>query len=107
MLRAIDADDAITDTATSDDVEEGKPAPDPIVHALSLVGVGPDRAAFVGDSVWDMRAARRAHVRCVGLLCGGIPRADLTEAGAAAVHADPAELLVRPGSDPFSAVPAV
>ncbi|MGW4748225.1 HAD family hydrolase [Streptomyces sp. NPDC004290] len=104
LRRALDADDALTDTATADDVERGKPAPDPIRHALSLVGVPADRAVFVGDSVWDMRAARRAGVASAGLLCGGIPRADLIEAGAAAVYADTADLLAHLGTSPFSAV---
>lgn len=105
LRRAIDADDAIAATATSDDVDAGKPAPDPVEHALSLVGVAPDRAVFVGDSVWDMRAASRAGVARVALLCGGIPRADLTEAGATAVYDDPAGLLAALGTSPFADVP--
>ncbi|MBT2452369.1 HAD family hydrolase [Streptomyces sp. ISL-43] len=106
LRRAIDADDAITDTATSDDVEEGKPAPDPVHHALELARVPPERAVFVGDTVWDMKAAVRAGVAGVGLLCGGIPRYDLEEAGAAAVYGDPADLLAALGDSPFSDVPA-
>ncbi|MFD9304813.1 HAD family hydrolase [Streptomyces sp. NPDC060048] len=106
LRRAVDADDAITDTATSDDVETGKPAPDPLLHALELVGVPPGRAVFVGDTVWDMQAAVRAGVPGVGLLCGGIPRSDLREAGAAAVYGDPADLLAGLGRSPFSQVPA-
>ncbi|WP_225804887.1 HAD family hydrolase [Streptomyces sp. NK15101] len=106
LRRAVDADEALTDTATADDVEEGKPAPDPLEHALSLVGVPADRAVFVGDSVWDMEAARRAGMVSAGLLCGGIPRADLTEAGAAAVYADPADLLAHLDTSPFTTVPA-
>ncbi|MGW8351681.1 HAD family hydrolase [Streptomyces wedmorensis] len=106
LRRALDADDAVTATATADDVEEGKPAPDPIELALSLVDVGPDRAVFVGDSVWDMKAARRAHVVPIGLLCGGIPSADLTGAGADTVHDDPGDLLAHLADSPFAAVPA-
>ncbi|MEV4427426.1 HAD family hydrolase [Streptomyces sp. NPDC049602] len=106
LRRAVDADDALTDTATADDVEEGKPAPDPLEHALSLVDVPADRAVFVGDSVWDMRAARRAHVLCAGVLCGGIPRADLTDAGAAVVYDGPADLLAHLATSPFTNVPA-
>ncbi len=105
LRAAVDADDAITAAATSDDVEEGKPAPDPIEHALSLVDVTPDRAVFVGDSVWDMKAARRAGLATVGLLCGGIPRADLTEAGAEAVYDDVAGLLDGLDTGPFSTGP--
>jgi phosphoglycolate phosphatase-like HAD superfamily hydrolase len=56
---------------------------------------------FVGDTMWDMRAGRRAGVRCVGVLCGGIPRADLEEAGAQEVYADPADLLSRLEDSPL------
>ncbi|MEU2914490.1 HAD family hydrolase [Streptomyces massasporeus] len=93
LRRAIDADEAITATASADDVDEGKPAPEPVEHALELAGVPAERAVFVGDTVWDMRAGSRAGVHCLGVLCGGIPRADLEESGADAVYADPAHLL--------------
>ncbi|MFJ2923988.1 HAD family hydrolase [Streptomyces massasporeus] len=93
LRRAIDADEAISATASADDVDEGKPAPEPVEHALELAGVPAERAVFVGDTVWDMRAGSRAGVRCLGVLCGGIPRADLEEAGADAIYADPAHLL--------------
>ena len=90
---AIGADDVIAGVAGADDVEEGKPAPDPVHRALDLAGVEAERAVFVGDTVWDMRAATNAEVRALGLLSGGIPRADLEEAGASAVYGTPAELL--------------
>ncbi|MFR9787422.1 HAD family hydrolase [Streptomyces sp. MB22_4] len=102
LRRAIDADDAIEATASSEDVQEGKPAPEPVEHALELAGVPASRAVLVGDTVWDMRAGAKAGVRCVGVLCGGIPRADLTEAGAQAVYADPADLLARLGTSPLA-----
>ncbi|MGV9878604.1 HAD family hydrolase [Streptomyces sp. NPDC003006] len=95
LRRAIDADDVIAGIASSDDVSSGKPAPDPVHHALDIARSSPDEALFVGDTVWDMRAASRAGVRSVALLCGGIPRSDLEEAGASAVYADPADLLDR------------
>ncbi|MET7654628.1 MULTISPECIES: HAD family hydrolase [unclassified Streptomyces] len=102
LRRAIDADDVIAATASADDVEQGKPAPEPVEHALELAGAPAERAVFVGDTVWDMRAGRRAGVRCVGVLCGGIPRADLLEAGAEAVYADPAELLASLSGSPLA-----
>ncbi|KJK40598.1 HAD family hydrolase [Streptomyces variegatus] len=102
LRRAIDADEAIAATASADDVDEGKPAPEPVEHALELAGVPAERAVFVGDTVWDMRAGSRAGVRCVGVLCGGVPRADLEESGADAVYADPAHLLSALGDSPLS-----
>lgn len=102
LRRAISADDAITATASADDVKEGKPAPEPVEHALELAGVPAERAVFVGDTVWDMRAGSRAGVRCVGVLCGGIPRADLEKAGAEIVYDDPAHLLSALAGSPLA-----
>ncbi|MEV5341923.1 HAD family hydrolase [Streptomyces sp. NPDC052676] len=102
LRRALDADEAITATASAEDVEAGKPSPEPVRHALELAGVPAERAVFVGDTVWDMRAGSRAGVRCVGLLCGGIPRADLEKAGADAVYDDPADLLASLADSPLS-----
>ncbi|MGW8331277.1 HAD family hydrolase [Streptomyces sp. NPDC055897] len=93
LRRAIDADDVIAGVASADDVSEGKPAPDPVHRALELAGAEPSEAVFVGDTVWDMEAARSADVRAIALLAGGIARADLEAAGAQAVYGDPAELL--------------
>ncbi len=83
-------------------MDAGKPAPEPVEHALELAGVPAERAVFVGDTVWDMRAGSRAGVRCVGVLCGGLPRADLEEAGAREVYADPAGLLASLDESPFA-----
>ncbi|MEU2184189.1 HAD family hydrolase, partial [Streptomyces thermolilacinus] len=101
LRRAIAADDAVPGVAPADDPEVGNPAPDPVRHALELAGAPADRSVFVGDTVWDMKAGTRAGVTCVGLLCGGIPRADLTDAGAAALYADPADLLARLDDSPL------
>ncbi|AZM57217.1 HAD family hydrolase [Streptomyces sp. WAC 01529] len=101
LRRAIDADDVIAGIASADDVDSGKPAPDPVHHALDIAGCAPDEALFVGDTVWDMRAASRAGVRSIALLSGGIPRGDLEEAGAGAVYADPADLLDRLDGEPL------
>ncbi|MFD7013242.1 HAD family hydrolase [Streptomyces sp. NPDC059161] len=95
LRRAIDADDVIAGVSSADDVAEGKPAPDPVHRALELAKTDPAEAVFVGDTVWDMKAARAAGVRAVALLAGGIPRADLEEAGAQVVYGDTAELLSR------------
>ncbi|QIY99951.2 HAD family hydrolase [Streptomyces sp. S1D4-11] len=90
---AIDADDVILGAASADDVDDGKPAPDPVRQARELVGVPSERSVFVGDTVWDMKAAVRDGVAPVAVLSGGIPRADLEAAGARALYRDPADLL--------------
>lgn len=93
LRRAIDADDVILGSASADDVADGKPAPDPVAEARALAGVPSGRAVFVGDTVWDMKAAVRDGVTPVAVLSGGLPRADLEAAGARAVYRDPADLL--------------
>ncbi|PVD01613.1 HAD family hydrolase [Streptomyces sp. CS090A] len=101
LRRAVDADEAIRDTASSDDVDEGKPSPEPVELALELTGTDAGQGVFVGDTVWDMEAASRAGVRAVALLSGGIPRADLEAAGADAVFRDVADLLAHLDDSPF------
>ncbi|MEV7144093.1 HAD family hydrolase [Streptomyces tauricus] len=103
LRRAIDADDVIRATASSDDVDSGKPAPDPVEHALELAGASAEHSFFVGDTVWDMRAGTRAGALCVGVLCGGIPRGDLEKAGASSVYRDPAHLLASLSKSPMVA----
>lgn len=104
LRRAVGADDAITATASADDVSAGKPAPDPVHHALELAGAAARDSVFVGDTVWDMTAATRAGVVCIGLLSGGIPRRDLEDAGARAVYRHPADLLAGLDGSPFADV---
>ncbi|MER5519416.1 HAD family hydrolase [Streptomyces sp. NPDC002763] len=102
LRRAIDADDVILGAASADDVADGKPAPDPVQQARELAGVPSERAVFVGDTVWDMKAAERDGVTPVAVLSGGIPRADLESAGAQAVYRDPADLLGHLDSSAFA-----
>ncbi|MET7484407.1 HAD family hydrolase [Streptomyces sp. NPDC005538] len=102
LRRAIDADDVIRQAASADDVTHGKPAPDPVHQARELAGVPSERAVFVGDTVWDMQAGVRDGVVPVAVLSGGIPRADLEEAGAHAVYRDPADLLGHLDSSVFA-----
>ncbi|MFG2373097.1 HAD family hydrolase [Streptomyces sp. NPDC048504] len=102
LRRAIDADDVILGAASADDVADGKPAPDPVRQARDLADVPSERAVFVGDTVWDMKAAVRDGVVPVAVLSGGIPRADLERAGAHAVYRDPADLLEQLDSSVFA-----
>ncbi|MFE0631720.1 HAD family hydrolase [Streptomyces sp. NPDC058864] len=100
MRAALDADDVIADATSKDDVSASKPAPDLVEQALERAGVPADRAVFVGDTVWDIGAAGKAGVPCVALLSGGIGRAELEEAGAAAVHRDPRDMLASLDGSP-------
>jgi len=57
--------------------------------------VDPQHAFVVGDSVWDLLAARRASAIGIGVMSGGYGREELERAGAYRVYADPADLLAR------------
>ena len=78
---------------TRDQVEHAKPDPDLFRAAASRLGVPIGATVVVGDSVWDLLAARRATALGVGLLSGGYGREELERAGAYRVYQDPADLL--------------
>jgi HAD superfamily hydrolase (TIGR01509 family) len=78
---------------THDDVEYAKPDPDLFLEAARRLGADTDDLVIVGDSIWDLLAARRARTLGVGLLSGGYGREELEAAGAYRVYEDPADLL--------------
>lgn len=67
----------------ADDVERGKPDPEPVHAALDALGVEPSRSVlFVGDSPFDVAAGKAAGIRTAGALWGPFEREALEEAGA-------------------------
>ena len=86
---------ADTPMVTRDLVRHAKPDPDLFLAAAAVLEVEPRHAFVVGDSVWDLLAARRAGALGVGLMSGGYGREELERAGAYRVYADPAEMLAR------------
>jgi HAD superfamily hydrolase (TIGR01509 family) len=80
---------------TRDMVAHAKPDPDLFLAAAALLDVEPRHAMVVGDSVWDLLAARRAGSLGIGVLSGGYGREELERAGAYRVYNDPADLLAR------------
>ena len=80
---------------TRDEVERAKPDPDLFLAAAGRLGIDATGAMVVGDSVWDLLAARRAGALGIGLLSGGYGRGELDLAGAYRVYEDPADLLIH------------
>jgi HAD superfamily hydrolase (TIGR01509 family) len=80
---------------TRDQVAHAKPEPDLFRAAADRLGVPIETSIVIGDSVWDLRAARRALALGVGVLSGGYGREELERAGAYRVHDDPADLLLH------------
>jgi HAD superfamily hydrolase (TIGR01549 family) len=97
LLNARDIADAWT---TKDDVESTKPAPDLVVAALEKAGGGD--AIMVGDTPWDVEAARKAGVPTICLITGGFSEQELREAGAAAVFESVEELRQKLDWTPLS-----
>ena len=92
-LDLLGLDCANTVVITRDDVRRAKPDPDLFIAAADRLKVGIESAVIVGDSIWDMLAARRARGLGVGVLSGGYGQDELERAGAIRVYDDPADLL--------------
>ena len=82
-----------TPIVTRDDVLRAKPDPDLFVAGAERLGRDIQECVVVGDSVWDLLAARRARAMGVGLLSGGYGREELERSGAYRVYEDPGDLL--------------
>ena len=80
---------------TRDQVAHAKPDPDLFLAAAERLGVDVADSVVVGDSVWDLLAARRARALGIGVLSGGYGREELERAGAYRVYEDPADLLAH------------
>jgi HAD superfamily hydrolase (TIGR01549 family) len=92
-LEKLGIDLAKVPVVTRDHVEYAKPDPDLFLAAAERLGIPIETAQVVGDSVWDMLAARRARALGIGVLSGGYGQEELERAGAYRVYEDPADLL--------------
>lgn len=93
-LRLLELPDGVP-VITRDRVARAKPDPDLFLAAAEALGVAADESIVVGDSIWDLLAARRAGALGVGLLSGGYGREELEKAGAYRVYDDPADLAAH------------
>jgi pyrophosphatase PpaX len=92
-LRLFQLDGLIDVIVHADSTPHHKPHPEPVLRALSLLHAPPARAAYVGDSPYDMAAGRAAGVRTVGLLHNTFTRPVLNQAGADVVVASWPEVV--------------
>jgi HAD superfamily hydrolase (TIGR01509 family) len=89
-------DDLIEGYTSGDDTENSKPAPDIFAASLKKLGdISPGDAVTVGDTRFDIEAARKAGIKTIGFLCGGTPGSVLREAGAIAIYNDPADFIAH------------
>lgn len=85
--------DLVEITASSEDAEESKPAPDifeVVLRKLKLEGAD---AVAIGDTPYDAEAAGKARIRTIGVLCGGFTERSLRQAGCVEVYPGPASLF--------------
>ena len=100
--KTLNADDAIDGQTSADDVERSKPDPDIFVTAMKRFSIDPRRGLWVGDSVWDVKAARAAGIGCVAVESGGFSQHELSEAGVRHVYRDIGELIDQFNTGPLA-----
>lgn len=98
LREVLNADRWITAATSADDAETAKPAPDIVQVALEKAAVPADQAVFIGDTVWDGKAAAATGVPFVAVRSGGIGEDELRAAGARRVYRDVAEIRDRLGA---------
>lgn len=93
LLRGVlDADSFIDGQTSADDIEHSKPDPEVFLTAMRQFSIDPHRALAIGDSVWDIQAARAAGIGCLAVESGGFSQHELSEAGARHVYRDIGEI---------------
>jgi HAD superfamily hydrolase (TIGR01549 family) len=100
FLDLLDARDLADSWTTKDDVEATKPDPDLVQAALEKAGTRD--AAMLGDTPWDVEAARKAGLETVCVITGGFSEQELRDAGAVAVFESLRELRERLDETPLS-----
>ncbi|SIS05561.1 HAD family hydrolase [Williamsia sterculiae] len=93
LRRLLDVEQWVDAVTSGEDVDTAKPDASVVQVALDRAGTSAADAIMFGDATWDAQAATKIGVRSVGLLSGGIGAAELTDAGAARVYRDPADIV--------------
>ncbi len=93
FLNRFDAIDAIDTAVCASDVINPKPAPEAAILACERLGIRPNEAVMIGDSVFDLRCARDAGVTPIAVGYGASDRETLLAESPAAFFETPAELL--------------
>jgi HAD superfamily hydrolase (TIGR01509 family) len=106
LRKVLDQEEIVSAVTSSEDVDTAKPKPDIVEVAMQRAGVSADRALFVGDSIWDIRAATRAGVECIGFESGGVDLLRLQDEGVVAVYRNPGDLADHLDDSPIGRLAA-
>jgi HAD superfamily hydrolase (TIGR01549 family) len=85
--------DLIDARTTKTEVRHSKPEPDVFLEALRQLRLSADEAIVIGDTPFDVQAAKKSEMRTIALLCGGFSEDELRASGAVAIYRDAADLL--------------
>lgn len=99
LLEIAGVQDLLDQRVSSKEVQASKPDPDIILAALNKLGLPHEHAVMIGDTPYDVLAARKAGVQTIALRCGGWSDADLQDA--LAIYEDPADLLAHYAESPL------
>jgi HAD superfamily hydrolase (TIGR01509 family) len=103
FLDVLDARDLADAWTSSSDVEASKPEPDLLQVALQKLGAAPEASSvMVGDSVWDVEAAKKAGMPAIVVRSGGFGDDELRGAGAVALYDTPGDLAAALDDTPLA-----
>jgi HAD superfamily hydrolase (TIGR01509 family) len=100
LLEIAGAFDLIEEKTSSSDAENSKPDPDIVRAALEESGFSHDEVVMIGDTPYDIEAAKKAGIDTIALRGGGWD--DKALAGAIAIYDDTADLLARYDLSPLA-----
>jgi phosphoglycolate phosphatase-like HAD superfamily hydrolase len=92
VLKVLPIEEFVDARTTADDIDSSKPHPEVFLTAMEVASLDPARTLAIGDSVWDVEAARGAGIACIGVESGGFSRHELDEAGALHVYRNVGEI---------------
>ncbi len=96
-------EELVDSQTTMDDVAHSKPKADVFIAALRTLGnLPPEQAIAIGDTWYDVEAAKKINLSTIALLCGDCPEDDLRDVGACAIFRDAADLLDRYYQSPLA-----
>jgi HAD superfamily hydrolase (TIGR01509 family) len=97
-----ETEDRVDFVVHGEDADRAKPHPDLFSIALGRASLPPSSVLALGDAVWDVEAAGRAGISCVGVNTGGFSEAELRSAGALAVYHSCADVLTHWEAGPLA-----
>jgi HAD superfamily hydrolase (TIGR01509 family) len=93
LLKAARVDDLMEEKATASDAKRSKPDPDIVHAAIEESEIPAAQLIMIGDTPYDIEAAKKARVRTIAFRSGGWT--DEALRGAAEIYDGPADLLAH------------